>query len=121
MKRIKSISKWLLAAVMRRFLRAAEEFEEVVEQKEEHEKPCEKKIVSIKIILEGGNQLSFAQEYDRDNPVTYIQCYYEFYKWFFMRESEWFSFTHRTGTKIIARDNIKQIDFDYSYKAENVV
>ena len=98
---------------VRRRSQATEEVEEV-------KKPIEWKIVIINIKFRDGSQLQYTQKYKKDQQnITYIRCYYGLYKWFFFRESEWYSFEHKSGTKIINRNDILRIEFDYKYEVEN--
>ena len=85
-------------------------------------KQIEYTIVIVEIVFNDGFVLSYNQKHKKEKNVTYIDCYYDLYKWFFFRKhSEWFSFRHKEGTKIFKRSDIKRITFDHKYEAENVV
>ena len=63
--------------------------------------------IHILIDLKGGETRSFVQTHELG--YSGIQAYYPFYKWFFLRESPYFSFRHSKGCEIFIRDQIKHI------------
>jgi hypothetical protein len=55
---------------------------------------------------------SFWYDYEENASINYIEVFKDFYKWFYLKKSEYYSFHHKTGIIIFIRSEIKQIEFE---------
>jgi hypothetical protein len=90
---------------------------EVYQPKEIKVKEVEK--IHIEIFFYDGTSLAYNRKRDSANE-TYVHAYFQFYKWYFMREkSDIFTFRYNGGAEIFYRKDIKRVSFYTTKEAEN--
>jgi len=73
-----------------------------------------KKKYIITIYLKDASIKNYERLYSLDAIISGIQAYYSFFKWFYLKESPYFTFRHTNGTDIFIRNEIKLISFTSS-------
>ena len=68
----------------------------------------------ITIILGNGKQYGYNQTHNLGSGKSSIKCFLPFYKWFYGRESPYFTFIHSQGADIFIRDEIKTVSMRQS-------
>lgn len=63
----------------------------------------------ITITLGCGKELGYNQIHDLGSGKSCIGCFLPFYRWFYEKESPYYTFEHRQGADIFIRSEIKSI------------
>jgi len=70
-------------------------------------------LIKLSVCMKSGVCYNFKSTYPIDTDVTYIKCYYSFYKWFYFRKSPAYTFMHTKGADVFIRSEIVYISFRY--------
>lgn len=66
-------------------------------------------LFSITINLKENKKFGYEQRQPLNSGLNCILCFYNFYKWFYYRDSPSYSFFHKEGVDIILRSEITSI------------
>lgn len=84
-------------------------------------KIIEKKVIRLIVTCKNNIVLNYSSRTDKDKNVSYIDVFYDFYKWYFMRlQSEVYMFVYSTGATSVLRKEILQVKFIYEYESEEI-
>ena len=84
------------------------------EQKGEAKEEVKKHLlIKLSVCMKSGTCYNYGHKYPLDTDMTYIKCYYPFYKWFYFRESPAYTLRNTEGADIFIRSEIRHISFRY--------
>lgn len=104
------------------FWKKKEPIKNIQEESLSEETP-EKLVTKIEIFihLRDGSIRVFNSIYPIDTIETCITCFYSFYKWFYFRESDSYTFSHKDGFVVFIRSEIKLFEVRKSIFEEEKV
>jgi len=63
----------------------------------------------ITITLGCGKELGYNQIHEHNSGRSCIGCFLPFYRWFYEKQSPYYTFKHRQGADVFVREEIKSI------------